>query len=146
MIVNDVLMALNARFHIHYETLETIQNETTIPIQANQLHEVIAVLQEELRIYHLTTITAQIPAESPEIILVYYHFWHQKGFTFAIQLPIDDPQLPSIVDLTPGADFYEREVAEMFGVRFVGREETPPLLLPDDWDEEPPMRRKETAQ
>jgi NADH:ubiquinone oxidoreductase subunit C len=31
----------------------------------------------------------------------------------------------------------------MFGIRFSGREDTPPLLLPDDWDGGPPFIRKE---
>jgi NADH:ubiquinone oxidoreductase subunit C len=146
MIENDVLTALNARFNVPYHTLETIHHETTIPIQANQIHAIVALLQNELHIYHLTTITAQITLEQPDEILVYYHFWHQKGFTFAIRLSISDPQLPSVVDLIPGADFYEREVAEMYGISFSGRDGTPPLLLPDDWEGEPPMRTKEVAE
>ncbi|MEE4194774.1 MAG: NADH-quinone oxidoreductase subunit C [Anaerolineae bacterium] len=143
MNISRVLSALNARFHVPYSALETIHHETMIPIAAKDLHEVVALLQNKLHIMHLTTITAQITAENPDEILVYYHFWDGDGFTFAINLPVQDPQLPSVIDLIPGADFYEREVAEMYGIHFSGRTNTPPLLLPDDWEGDPPMRRKE---
>lgn len=135
----QVIAALSARFHVAYDRLETIHHETTIPIQSEQLHEVVALLLEKLKIYHLTTITAQVLPEQPDEIRVYYQFWHGEGLTLAINLPISRPQLPSITDMIPGADFYEREAAEMFGIRFTGRTATPPLLLPDDWADAPPM-------
>lgn len=140
---NQVMAALNAKFNIQYEALEVIHHETTIPIAVHQLHDIVILLQTSLHITHLTTITAQAYAEHADEIRVYYHFWHGEGLTLAIQLPAADPQLPSIVDMIPGADFYEREVAEMFGVQFLGRKATPRLLLPDDWTEGPPMRKME---
>jgi NADH:ubiquinone oxidoreductase subunit C len=140
---NQVMAALNAKFNIPYETLEVIHHETTIPIAVHQLHDIVILLQTSLHITHLTTITAQVHAEHADEIRIYYHFWHGEGLTLAVVLPTTAPTVPSIVDLIPGADFYEREVAEMFGVQFMGRKATPRLLLPDDWSEEPPMLRKE---
>jgi len=138
----QVIAAINAKFHVAHDRLESIHHETTIPIEAHQLHEVVALLLEQMKITHLTTITAQVMEEPLDNLQVYYQFWHGEGLTLAIQLPAENPQLPSITDMIPGADFYEREVAEMFGIAFTGRKTTPPLLLPDDWDAEPPMRRK----
>lgn len=41
----------------------------------------------------------------------------------------ESPRIASLVDLFPGADWHERETAEMFGIEFVGRQATEPLLL-----------------
>lgn len=45
--------------------------------------------------------------------------------------------LPSVADLWAGADWPEREVAEMFGLALAGREEPRPLLLPESFDGHP---------
>lgn len=122
--------------------LDSITNEKTLKISQEHLHEIVACLQDHFGIYHLTTITAQIQKDQEEDIQLYYHFWDGEGLTLLINISTDSPTVPSILDLIPGADFYEREVAEMFGISFADREKTLPLLLPDEWDAAPPMRKE----
>ncbi len=122
-----------------------ILNEEAICIPADQLRAAIDVLQTHFDCYHLSTITAQQRDTHPDEIELFFQFWQGKGFSLLIKLPISAPELASIIDLIPGADFYEREVAEMFGVTFTGRTETPRLLLPGDWDQGPPFIRNEES-
>jgi len=49
----------------------------------------------------------------------------------------DGAVLPSVADLWAGADWPEREVAEMFGLALSGRDEPRRLLLPDSFDGHP---------
>jgi len=143
------------------EAYPHITHDETILIPPNQLHAVIAVFREHFGISHLSTITAQErenqndETEPTRVIELIYHFWNGKGISLLVRLPFtvdaaqeparmaDAPKIDSISSLIPGADFYEREVAEMFGVTFSGRAETPRLLLPDEWDKGPPFLRSE---
>jgi NADH-quinone oxidoreductase subunit C len=52
----------------------------------------------------------------------------------------DDPHIPSVVDLFPGADFPEREVYDMFGVIFDGHPDMRRILMPEDYEGFPQRR------
>jgi NADH-quinone oxidoreductase subunit C len=45
------------------------------------------------------------------------------------QIDGDAPAIPSIASIFRGAEWHERETAEMFGIEFLGRVSTEPLLL-----------------
>lgn len=47
----------------------------------------------------------------------------------ATRIPADAPSLPSISDVCPGANWWEREAAEMFGIQFTGHPDPRPLVL-----------------
>jgi NADH-quinone oxidoreductase subunit C len=49
------------------------------------------------------------------------------------RLGVDDPRLPTVVDLYPGAEFQEREVYDMFGVVFEGHPDMRRILMPEDY-------------
>ncbi|MFW5713732.1 MAG: NADH-quinone oxidoreductase subunit C [Brevefilum sp.] len=128
------------------ETAESsvdIKNDTTFIISPEHILAISKILVNEFDCSHLSGITAQQRDDQKDVIEVLYHFWKGIGFSFMMVLPVENPEIPSIKSLLPGADFYEREVAEMFGISFTGREETPPLLLPDNWSEGPPFIRNE---
>jgi NADH-quinone oxidoreductase subunit C len=46
---------------------------------------------------------------------------------------VDDPRLPTVVDLHPTANFQEREVYDMFGVVFEGHPDMRRILMPEDY-------------
>jgi NADH-quinone oxidoreductase subunit C len=56
---------------------------------------------------------------------------------FATDVPKDDPRLESIEPVFPGAQWHEREAAEMYGITFEGLTNTRHLYLPDDFEGHP---------
>ena len=54
-----------------------------------------------------------------------------------VPVPDEDLTIPSICEIYPGANFYEREVFDMFGIKFENHPELSRILMPDDWTGNP---------
>lgn len=114
-------------------------DEHLVSLPSEAVHRAVQTLLEELDIYHLSTITGQDLDDEIELL---YHFWEHGGLTLRTGLPRDHARIETITDLIPGATYYEREVAEMLGVTFVGHANLQRLVLPDDWTGGPPLRHE----
>ncbi len=53
------------------------------------------------------------------------------------RIPGDDATVGSITSIFPGANFYEREAWDLFGITFEGHPDLTRILMPDDWDGHP---------
>ncbi|HEY7565471.1 MAG TPA: NADH-quinone oxidoreductase subunit C [Acidimicrobiia bacterium] len=54
-----------------------------------------------------------------------------------VSLDANDPVVPSLVPIWPGANFPEREVFDLFGIHFEGHPDLTRILMPDDWEGHP---------
>ena len=54
-----------------------------------------------------------------------------------VQVPADDPVVPTLFDLYPGTEAMEREAYDLFGIVFVGHPDMTRILLPEDWEGHP---------
>ena len=55
----------------------------------------------------------------------------------AVLLMGDDPSVDSITPVWPSANFYEREVFDLFGIRFNGHPNLTRIMMPTDWKGHP---------
>lgn len=62
---------------------------------------------------------------------------HGERIRVLCPVPADDPSLPSLVPVYPGANFFEREVFDMFGIEFDSHPDMTRILMPDDWQGHP---------
>jgi NADH-quinone oxidoreductase subunit C len=62
---------------------------------------------------------------------------YRRRIRLEVALDLDDPHVPSVVEVYPTADWHERETWDMFGIVFDGHPALTRILMPDDWDGHP---------
>ncbi|MCK5474779.1 MAG: NADH-quinone oxidoreductase subunit C [Candidatus Aenigmarchaeota archaeon] len=116
----------------------TKSNAIDIEVPFASLHKQIAKLRLS-GFYRISTITGIDTGKEIEII---YHISNEI-FTINIKTKIsrNNPSIETIVDYFPGAALYEREVAEMLGIRIKGNLKPKNIFL-DDASPKAPLRKK----
>ncbi len=62
---------------------------------------------------------------------------HTRRLRVLLGVTEDEPVVPSVVSVWPGAGFCERETYDMYGITFEGNPDLTRILMPDDWEGHP---------
>ena len=69
-----------------------------------------------------------------ELIYILVSIEHRLRVRLKVRLPGDDPHVATASGLWPAANWFEREVWDMFGIAFDGHPDPRRLLMPEDWE------------
>ncbi len=125
------------------------RGETTIIVQPDRLIEIGTFLRDDpaLKFDLLSDVSAvdHFPA-SPRFAVNYhlYSLENNRELRLKVWLDGEEPQVPSVTGVWPGANWHEREVWDLMGVRFVGHPDPRRIFLPEDFLGHP--LRKDAAQ
>ena len=78
-----------------------------------------------------------VSAERFEVVLNLTAITTRDRIRVRVQVPESDATIASVFDLWPGTEAFEREVFDMFGIRFDGHPDLTRILMPEDWDGHP---------
>jgi len=73
-----------------------------------------------------------LAAGQMEVVYDFFHFESPVHVVVRTRVPREQPEVPTISGVFPGANWHERETHEFFGIRFRGHPNLSPLLLPED--------------
>jgi NADH-quinone oxidoreductase subunit C len=73
---------------------------------------------------------------SPRFQISYHMLSHslKDYIRLRVLLEEEDPTIESLVPVWPSANFYEREVFDLFGIRFEGHPNLRRIMMPDEWE------------
>ncbi len=96
--------------------------------------------------FALDTITGVdwMAAGQMEVVYDYFHPTQSLRMVVRARIPRDNPEIPTISKVFPGANWHERETHDFFGIRFLGHPDLAPFLLPEDATYHP-LRKDFTA-
>ena len=75
-----------------------------------------------------------VEAERFEIVVNLLSHSRRERLRVRVQVPEDDPVVRSLFAPHPGSEAMEREVFDLFGVRFDGHPDLTRILMPEDWE------------
>jgi len=74
-----------------------------------------------------------VTAERFEVVVNLLDLRNRRRLRLRVQVPEDDPTLPTLFDVHPGTEAMEREVFDMFGISFSDHPDLTRILMPEDW-------------
>ena len=132
--VPAIVQALQDRFGAgSYEFL----GETSLILAAEQLVPVCQALRDEYKFELLTEETAvdYWPELMPRFHVVYRLRSLKHNLIFGLRVPLDGnfPTMPTLTGVYANANWFERELWDMFGIRFEGHPDLRRVVMPEDW-------------
>jgi NADH-quinone oxidoreductase subunit C len=115
------------------------REEMTIFVERGSIREACALLKEDAAcpFNFLSDITCVdwYPAE-PRFEVVYHllSIPKKERVRLKVRLNSASPVIESLTSLWPGANYFEREVFDLFGIRFTGHPYLRRILMPENWE------------
>jgi NADH-quinone oxidoreductase subunit C len=118
------------------------RDELTIWIDKPFIREACAILRDDhdCPFNYLSDLTCVDWYPSEPRFEVVYHLLSipkKERVRIKVRLDMSSPAIESVTSVWPSANFYEREVFDLFGVRFTGHPNLKRILMPDDWEGHP---------
>ena len=136
---------------------ETKDNIPTFWVSTDKVRDVLRYLKTEVEkpyrmLYDLTAIDERLRAvrqgqPDSDFTVVYHLLSHERNSDIRIKTALkgEYPSLQTITDIWPAANWYEREVWDMFGVKLTGHPNLRRILLPPTWVGHP-LRKEHPAR
>ncbi len=120
-----------------------VENEPdlTIYVSNDKILQICQFLHNdpELNFVYLSDITGvDYPQRVPRFDVVYHLYSIDKNHRIRLKIAVDeDKGIPSVTGIWKGADWFEREVYDLFGIEFENHPDLRRILLTDDWQGHP---------
>lgn len=113
--------------------------ELTLTISRENIRDACRVLRDAgYNFLSDVTCVDMLPSE-PRFFVIYHLLSHGRKERVRLKVPLfgEDAAVDSITPVWPAANFYERELFDLFGIRFGEHPNLRRILMPEDWTGHP---------
>jgi len=136
--LEPTIQALTKTFN---SQVNEFRGDVRVTILAESIVAAAQMLRDEFDFSLLSTMTAVDfwPEENPRFEVIYLFTSVSKilNLSVLVQVPGINPSLPTITGIFKNAVWREREVWDMFGIKFEGHPDLRRILMPADWEGHP---------
>ncbi|HKL02770.1 MAG TPA: NADH-quinone oxidoreductase subunit C/D [Cryomorphaceae bacterium] len=154
--MSGITEVLTSKFEdVSFNKQETKDGITTLWIPGDQLNNILGFLKNKVdrpykMLYDLTAIDerSRKKLNGHGTFTVVYHllsFDRNEDLRLKVKLIGEYPEIPTITGIWKNANWYEREVYDMFGITFKGHPDLRRLLMPESWKGHP-LRKEHPAR
>jgi NADH-quinone oxidoreductase subunit C len=133
--------AIEALQERHQAESRIFRDQVTLHLNQDQIIPACQMLRDEFSFNVLSDETAvdYWGRKDPRFEIVYQLHCREYDLRLILRTGVseDEPTLPSMTEVFPNANWYEREIWDLFGIRFEGHPDLRRLLLPKDWEGHP---------
>jgi NADH-quinone oxidoreductase subunit C len=116
------------------------RGELTLEIAPGKIVSICGFLKYDQKFVRLSTVTAvdRYPSEPRFEVVYHLHAIEQKQrVRLKCRVYGADPAIESVTSVWRGANWYEREVFDLFGIQFLNHPDLRRIMMPDDWEGHP---------
>ena len=137
-ILDKVNAQVSAKFPGAVLSAELLYNFPVFTVDHNHAHEIVSFLKNdpELNFHFLTDLTGMQTADEKHLGVIYHLHNLPKNMRVRVKtfFSMDKPEIPTVTDLWPGANWMERETFDFYGVKFKGHPNLKRILNVDEMD------------
>lgn len=140
----DAILELKERWADVVAGDKEFLGEHTIEVLREGLRDVLTFLKDGPEanfavLMDLTAVDYLVPTKRSKVVYWLHDPYSYQRIRVVVYVERGET-LPSVTDMWAGANWYERELFDMFGIGFEGHPDLKRILMPDDWEGHP-MRR-----
>lgn len=113
------------------------RDQAKVVVGADRIIEAARALRDQHGFDMLAALSAvdYWPQREPRFHIVYEFKNIAKKLRLELRVPLngDEPTLPTLIGVFPNANWHERELWDMFGIKIEGHPDLRRILMPEDW-------------
>jgi NADH-quinone oxidoreductase subunit C len=137
-LLKPAVFAIQSRYN---GQVSEFREDVTILVPADKIIAAATVLRDEFDFDMLSAETAvdYCPQTSPRFHMVYIFYSTKTHLYLTFRAPLngDNPSIATMETVFPNANWREREIWDLMGIRFEGHSDLRRLLLPPNWEGHP---------
>lgn len=136
--LEKIVQALQKDFEASFEEF---RGEAHVFVKPEQIVDVVTALRDTHGFELMSALTAvdYWPQEEPRFHVIYQMTSVTKNLSIQVRVPLaaTSPEVPTVSGVFASANWRERELWDMFGIRFEGHPDLRRILMPEDWEGHP---------